>query len=102
MAITDEQWARVDEIHRLVVRIDDRVDDLRNAVFGNGRAGLADRMTSIEGVVTGIRENQERCPAREEYTSGARRGRESNRIALGALIISVGTALLAWIQGYMR
>jgi hypothetical protein len=60
-----------------LARIDDRTAQMHKAIFGNGRAGLIERMDVLET-------RQEECPARRR-----------NWLAIGAFVVSVVTAATA-------
>jgi hypothetical protein len=84
------------DVHRMVSQIDDRVNDLRKAVFGNGRPGLLDRMTVIEQRTSAIVESEATCPAREAFTGEAARQSRANYLALAAVVLAGLSVIMAY------
>ncbi len=87
------------DVHRMVSQIDDRVNDLRKAVFGNGRPGLIDRMTVIEQRTKAIIESEASCPAREAFTGGAMRQDRANYLAIAAVVLAGLSVVMAYFRG---
>jgi hypothetical protein len=83
----------------MVSQIDDRVNDLRKAVFGNGRPGLIDRMTVIEQRTSAIVESELTCPAREAFTGGAMRQDRANHLAISAVVLAGLSVIMAYFRG---
>jgi len=86
------------ERDEMLVRIDDRVKDLRAAVFGNGQPGLRDRLTVLEQTHIALAKAHAECPARELLSGEAQRQQTSNRLSLAAVCCSIGTALAVWLK----
>jgi hypothetical protein len=87
------------DVHRMVSQIDDRVNDLRKAVFGNGRPGLLDRMTVIEQRTSAIVESELTCPAREAFTGEASRQSRANYLAIAAVVLAGLSVVMAYFRG---
>ena len=87
------------DVHRMVSQIDDRVADLRKAVFGNGRPGLIDRMTVIEQRTGTIMDSEASCPAREAFTGGAMRQDRANWLAVAAVLLAGLSVIMAYFKG---
>ena len=98
MSDIDQVMDKLNKIENIVAITSDRVNDLRKAVFGNGRKGLIDRMTETEQTVLKIISDHSSCPARESASNVAKRQRAANTIALGAVLISLATLLLVRLQ----
>ena len=93
---------KIHEIYRLVVRIDDKVTDLRGAVFGNGRPGLTDRMTVLEQCHGALKTSHETCPAREAISGAAMRQDKATKMPLFAVIVSTITALVTIVLSVFK
>ena len=93
---------KLHEIYRLVVRIDDKVSDLRGAVFGNGRPGLTDRMTVLEQCHGALKQSHEDCPAREAISGASMRQDRANKMSLFAVIVSSLTAFATIITSFFK
>jgi len=90
MEMTEKQAQTLEDTHDAVIVLSSDVARLVKAIEGNGQPGVMQRLNSVENL-------QLTCPAREEFTSGNKNSKNTNRIAL----LSVAVAILAIISSML-